>query len=75
MINQHHRQNHRKIHIASTVDLSLVLQYVQDGGLEKTRLQQVYDKYGLTNSFTMDDVLAMFPDSYSQAPLSHHPLL
>ena len=65
MISQHHCETIGKYIIASPVDLSLALQYVQDGGLERTRLQQIYDKYGLTNSFTRDDVVVMFKDSYS----------
>ena len=82
--NQHHQQtsNDQPTHkkkigkyiIASPVDLTLALQYVQDGGLEKTRLQQIYDKYGLTSWFIRDDVVAMFHDSYSstQASLNVH---
>jgi hypothetical protein len=74
MINQHSRVKIKDYIIASPVDLVLALRYVQDGGLERTRLQQIYDKYGLTKSFTRDDVVAMFPDSYSglQAPKVAH---
>jgi hypothetical protein len=70
MINQHHRNKIGEYIIASPIDLLLALQYVQDGGLERTRLQQVYDKYGLTTTFTRDDVVSMFPDSYSSPQAS-----
>ena len=70
MINQHHRKEIGEYIIASELDLALALEYVQDGGLERTRLQQVYDKYGLTKSFTRDDVVSMFSDSYSSPQAS-----
>lgn len=65
MINQKFRDTIEDYIIASPVDLALTLEYVEDGGLERSRLQQVYDKHGISHSFTRDDVSAMFPDSYS----------
>jgi hypothetical protein len=64
MINQKSREKIDDYILASPVDLVLALQYIQDGELERTRLQTVYDHYGLSRSFTRDDVVAMFPDSY-----------
>jgi hypothetical protein len=65
MINQQSREQLDDYIIASPVDLVLALRYVQDGELERTRLQQVYDHYGLSRSFTRDDVGSLFPDSYT----------
>ena len=70
MINQHTRDKIEDYIIASPVDLELALRYVQDGGLERTRLQQVYEEYGLSHSFTREDVVALFPDSYDGAQAS-----
>lgn len=65
MVNQHSRDKIEEYIIASPFDLLLALRYVQDGGLERTRLQQIYDKYTTLKCFTRDDVASMFPDSYS----------
>ena len=65
MMNQKTRDKIEDYIIASPVDLGLALEYVEDGGLERTRLQQVYDRYGISKAFSREDVSAMFPDSYS----------
>lgn len=64
MVNQQTRGSIGEYIIASKADLILALTYVQDGGLERTRLQQLYDEYGLSHSFTRDDVVNKFKDSY-----------
>ena len=51
MVNQQTRGSIGEYIIASQADLVLALTYVQDGGLERTRLQQLYDEYGLSQQF------------------------
>lgn len=64
MVNQNTRERIGDYIVAAQSDIILALTYVQDGGLERSRLQQVYDEYGIIKSFTRDDVAALFPDSY-----------
>ncbi len=64
MVNQQTRRSIGEYIISSKADLVLALTYVQDGGLERTRLQQLYDEYGLSRLFTRDDVVNKFKDSY-----------
>ncbi len=64
LVNQNTRERIGDYIMAAHSDIVLALTYVQDGGLERSRLQQVYDEYGTIKSFTRDDLAAIFPDSY-----------
>ena len=64
MVNQNTRERIGDYIIADPSDIVLALTYVQDGGLERSRLQRVYDEYGLSKSFSRDDVAVLFPDTY-----------
>jgi hypothetical protein len=67
MVNQVSRINIEDYILAGPTDLDRALRYIEDGELERTRLQQVYERYGegADKDFTRDDIADMFPDVYS----------